>query len=260
MAVDESGTAELLGIRRALASNRPIDRMEKVITITGVIQKRSDFRQFRDSMVHLKERYWPGGVFNYKGTIKRVCFHSREIRKREGPFRRLRERDYTRFLADLSELLEATPSVVIASSLDKELHVKKYWKNAYHPYTLCMDFILERFSIFLNRRNATGIVLLESRGRKEDAFIHRHIMGVLREGTRYMPPTDFRCIKGVYFNPKWNQEGKTFVSLELADLFAYPIHQYVRDGVTTRAFKIVEKKFDNFPKYLGYGLKIFPEK
>ena len=66
-------------------------------------------------------------------------------------------------------------------------------------------------------------------------------------------------IKGVYFNPKWyGGHSSTFAGLEIADLFSYPIHQYVKYKKPNKSFQAIESKIASYPDYTNRGLKIYP--
>jgi hypothetical protein len=48
------------------------------------------------------------------------------------------------------------------------LRASPYQVWRYDPYYYCLALLLERFTFFLEQRNAVGDVLAESRGGKED--------------------------------------------------------------------------------------------
>jgi len=259
MSLDENGTADLTGVTRALLRGRQPEERYRRLTTTGVIIKRSDFPIIKHEVLSLKETYWAEGYFAYSTGIKRVCFHSRDIRKRSGPFGVLGSR-YDDFIKDLWTTIANIPFTVVSSNIDKLAHVQRY-RHPEHPYALSLKFVLERFCAFLRRRSATGLVLLESRGEKEDFTVLGHAVRILDNGTDYYSPHELRCIQGIYFNPKWNADDEdrtSFFSLEIADLVSYPIFQHFRDGIKTPEFEVIEKKIYGYPNYRGRGLKFFP--
>jgi hypothetical protein len=259
MAIDENGTTDLQGIRKNLVKlfTPEQDFQDRWFTITGVVISRECFPQFREDMTSLKTDYWQEGNFDYKAGSKRVVFHSREIRKRVGPFNP-KLIDIFSFMEDLSDLISTTPFTTFSASIDKAMHVLKY-SNPYPVYNLCLEFILERYCRLLREQGKTGMLLLESRGKKEDKLLLKYIVGLLNNGNRYWNKNDFSCIKGVYFNPKWDRPGNgSFILLELADLVSYPIHKYLRSDVEDKSFSVVQQKLHNYPHFFGYGLKKFP--
>ena len=76
LAIDENGTPNLKEI--GSSSNDLLSWF----TITGVLFSWDGFPQIIDEVVQLKEKFWENGIFN----DSRVVFHSRDIRKKTGPF------------------------------------------------------------------------------------------------------------------------------------------------------------------------------
>lgn len=257
--LDENGSSDLVSISRAIQKNQQIDDSIKHFTLTGVVFNRERYDILKERLNDIKYTYWEDGLTEYKGVKKRVCFHSREIRKGEYPFNQI---DYQEFLEKLSSAINDIPTKIISCHINKEAHFRKY-KIPHHPYHVSIRYILERYCEGLNNSNKKGIVLLESRGPKEDRFVLKHILEILDHGTNQNPKEHFRNIIGVYFNPKWSavdNDQKSYVILELADLISFPIYQYCKSNRVKRdrPFLVIEKKFYKFPNYIGWGLKIFP--
>ncbi|GGK20926.1 hypothetical protein GCM10010965_12530 [Caldalkalibacillus thermarum] len=260
MGMDENGTAELKGVKRRIRNEQEVPDNEKYFTLTGVAINLDSYSKFKEHVNKIKFKHWENGMADYKGTMKRVCFHSSEIRKRKHPFDTI---DYEEFMNDISKLISSTNIRIISSTVNKEAHYKKYGERADHPYPLAVRFILERYCKKLNETNQKGIIVLESRGKKEDKFVLKHILQIIENGTYYNPASHFKSLVGVYFNPKWwaaDDSKSSFVILELADLVSYPIHKFARSNciVKDRAFLNIEEKLTNYPNYMGWGIKIFP--
>lgn len=262
MAIDENGTTDLKGIKRIVNKYLSEDEIipsnyeHQWFTISGVVMDRKDFPDFRNKITNIKYSYWEQGKFRYKKTTKRVVFHSREIRKKEGPFNP-NIINYSAFMNDLSSMINDIPFRIYSSSIDKIQHVIQY-VTPYNPYSLCLTFIVERYCRYLRARNKNGILLLESRGKKEDHQILSHLVEFLERGNKYWSQDKLSCIHGVYFNPKWHSKQASFINLELADLVSYPIHKYVKRNVQDKAYQIIQPKIYGYPSINGYGLKIFP--
>lgn len=260
LAIDENGTIDLNGVRKNLLNIYP-DKAhnDRWFTITGVELKRENFYQFKNSINDIKYKYWKDGCFNYKSGRKRVVFHSREIRKQTGPFNP-KIIDYDKFIDDITSLIANTPLTIYSSSIDKAEHIIKY-AYPYPVYNLCLNFIIERYCMNLNKKGLTGIIMLESRGKKEDKIILEFLINLIDKGNNFNSADTFSCIKGVYFNPKWSKSNgnkMSYILLELADLISYPIHKYVKFNKKDEAFLNFENKIYNYPNVNGYGLKIFP--
>ncbi|WP_028551732.1 DUF3800 domain-containing protein [Paenibacillus sp. UNC451MF] len=262
MGVDENGTSDLLSIKRKVDADKTneIDSSIKDFTLTGVIFDKKRYDILKKEMNDIKFTFWNEGLCDYKGSLKRVCFHSSEIRKRSYPFNRI---NYDDFMPAISNMIDKIPTKIISCYIDKKKHYLKY-KTPDHPYHIAIRFIMERYCKGLNEANKKGIIIIESRGKKEDRFVLKHIVEILEQGTNQNKASHFNNIAGVYFNPKWwtsDNDKSTFVVLELADLLSFPIHKYARNQCDEKfkdiSFQLIEKKFYKFPKYLGWGLKIW---
>lgn len=257
--IDENGYASMSTIKKASdKGNIEIASNERFFTVTACVISRKSFADLKESIIDLKNEYWRNGLFTYGDVEKRVCFHSNEIRGRKGPFSS-RVIDYDKFIADLSAFIEKSDIQIFSSSIDKLKHFNKY-RSPQHPYSLCMDFVLERIvKFYLSNENC--IVMLESRGKKEDKELLEHIKNIYDYGTDYTDSLTMKKIKGVYFNPKWCKrayEKQSYFGLELADLVSYPLFKYFAYGKTDKAFEIIYKKIHGYPNIKGRGFKTFP--
>lgn len=261
MGIDENGTPDLKHAINLVRKGKEVDIHNRYFTATGVILHKEEFIKFKDRIISLKHDYWENAECLYNNEVRRVCFHSKEIRKQLYPFDP-NTIDYKSFISDLTDMIRRTNMTIITSTIDKQEHVKQY-QTPEETYNLCMTFVVERFAYFLNKRGKTGFIVLESRGKKEDQRLLNHIVNILENGTYFCHPITFKCIKGVYFNPKWsalNESKKTFVLLELADLVSYPIYRKYALGIEKEDYKILEHKLDGYPDFYGKGLKLFPRR
>lgn len=256
--IDESGNANLDHAIKANRKGFRVNESEKHFTITACTIAMNDFESVKDMVMDLKRKYWDDALFNYNGKIKRICFHSREIRGRNEAFSP-NIIDYSCFISDLSDLMIKIPIVLYASHIDKELHVKQYIMPK-TPYDLCMNFVLERIMLDIGA-DKKCIIILESRGHKEDEILLDDIKHLIDFGNNYHRATLFKKIKGVYFNPKWckNANDQTsYWGLELSDLYAYPIYKHFAYGNDDQAYTTLLQKFSHYPDYIGKDLKSFP--
>lgn len=249
IAMDETGTQNLNGITNQTPSHNCM------FTLTGIIIEKVNVNRISDDIMELKGKYWPSAFFNEH----RVVFHSRNIRKRVGPFNPM-VIDNDTFQQDLNNLLSLIPFEIISASIEKR-DLKNRYSRPRSPYKLSVRFILERIAMKLNFHNSKGVILLESRGRKEDAELLSEIVNIIDNGSEYVKCSTFNCISGVYFNPKWNSNhDKSYWPLEIADIVSYRIHRHnlASDDVNELNFKIIEDRLIDYPKYQGSGNKIFP--
>lgn len=258
ISIDESGSANLRQVKKAIRNGTEVADSEKHFTVTACSIAMADFETARDMVMALKNKYWQNALFDYNGHQKRVCFHSREIRGRREAFNP-DLMDNSSFILDLSQMMASIPMTLYASHIDKVRHVNQYIYPK-EPYDLCMTFVLERIMRDLPEK-ATCVILLEARGPKEDMELLNHIKHLLDCGNDYYSPDTFKKIKGVYFNPKWCQMSNNQMSyweLELADLCAYPIQKYFVYGTRDKAFETLLPKISCYPYFYGKGLKSFP--
>jgi hypothetical protein len=184
-----------------------------------------------------------------------VVFHSREIRKRLGPFQiftNTAKRE--KFMADMSAYFSNSTGTLIAAGIHKTAHKKQYVAPT-DPYSLSLLFCLERLYGCLKDRGETGetmFCVFEQRGPNEDQALALRFEKIC-SGENQWGKLPFRM---VYANKQTNMPG-----LQFADLAAYPIARFVIDQQKKNpAYEVLEKKFRRSPtgKVLGWGLKLFP--
>ncbi len=261
MFIDENGSAgKITDIFKKITNNLPIDENDKYFTITGCIFERKDYYNAQLEIKKLKEKFWDKGIY-YDSKAKKekyVCLHSREIRRHDGAFNdKLINHD--KFTKALTNTLKNINCTIISININLVEYLKKgYLHNVYET---AFDFILERY-IYATKNNKKGIIMLEARGKLEDKALLKHINDVINNrGRKNITTKELKeKIKGVYFNPKWNEEySATYVGLEIADLFSYPIHQAVKYKKDNQAFLVLKEKLDGYPNFLNKGIKIFPK-
>jgi len=72
-----------------------------------------------------------------------------------------------RFNTGLLEVVSHARFKMVCVVVDKQAHLQKYI-SPFHPYHYCLAAMLDRFSGWLNYKNAIGDVVAESRAREED--------------------------------------------------------------------------------------------
>lgn len=248
ISMDETGTPSLKNIVLDPVSCR------HWFTLTGSIIETANINAMSEKVMNLKNKYWSNGNF----SNHRVVFHSRNIRKKEGPFNP-KVINYSGFKQQLNELINNLPLLISAASINKYDHYKKYL----YPdpvYQLAISFILERLTFRFNWLGESGVIFLESRGEKEDTELLQQIVHILDFGNRQVDAKNFKCIKGIYFNTKWAEgKKKSYWPLELADIISYRIHRHVVFKDNELDFSTISPKLVHYPSYEGYGLKIFPK-
>lgn len=252
--MDENGDSDMKYVAYCYNNSIPPDQNSRSFCLSSIMIKSSDVSCVHKSIDELKYKYWPDGKFEYKnGKIMKVCLHSREIRRSTGPFSQ-NCIDYNSFQNDLTKLIQKAPFSITSAYIDKYLLYNKYTTFARNPYALAVTFILEQVVKQQLKDTDTVIIVLESRGKKEDPPVRSTIQGMINYGTQSVTQKQFKKIKGIYFDPKRDPEDsdKTFSCLELADLVSYPLYNYCKSNRTGRDYEIVRQKL------VQNGLRIFP--
>ena len=261
MCIDENGSSNLTYVLKQMSNEKEIDEDEKYFTITGCIFTKEDYINSKLKIKKLKSKYWNNAMFydSKSKSEKAVCLHSRDIRKHDGCFND-KIINYDEFILDLSTVMSQINCIIISISINLYEYLKQGYTH--NVYNVAFDFLLERY-IYETDSDKKGIIMLEARGKEEDKELLQHISKVINKtGTKKITSKELKSkIKGVYFNPKWNEEySSTYIGLELADLFSYPIHKYIKRNVKDKAFLSLENKIAGFPKYHNKGIKLFPQK
>jgi len=190
-----------------------------------------------------------------------VILHSRDIRRCEDAFQILFDLELKkRFYERLDEIISEVDFAIIGSGINKKDHITKYGKRAKDPYPLSLSFIIERLIFYLEKKgtNTTIDIKIEKRGKREDQKLLSQYNTILDRGTHYIPSerlknkiTDFE----LFF------KRDNVVSLQIADLCAYPLARYILNPKEPYPpFEIIKSKIycDNKGNFNGYGLKTFP--
>jgi len=193
-----------------------------------------------------------------------VVLHRKELLNAKSPFQVLRDqvvrKDFDRQLLDCLRQWEYT---VITVCLDKKKHRETYTTWRYDPYHYCLAVLLERFNFWLNRQNAKGDVMAESRGGKEDRRLKDSFHRLWRLGTDFLDPKQFQesfTSRQLKVKPKTaNVSG-----LQLADILAHPSRAEIlnEEGLLGRnlapfsmkVIRILQHKYDQ------YGGRMFGKK
>lgn len=258
MFVDENNNATTVNkVKEKIFQGNEITNDERYFTITGCIFTQTEYAKAKIDFNILKNKYWKNNTWINPKTNKEqlVCFHSIEIRNQKNAFK-LGD-NYNNFVYDLDNAIKNTNYIIISISIDLVEYVLHTSYNL-DVYDIAFDFILERFIYEI--KNNKGLIVLESRGKKEDRHLLDHILERIECGFKFINSNKLKeNIVGIYFNPKFNNLTKEpIIGLELVDISSYPIHKYVKYGRKDLAFETLEKKLRNYPNYIGRGLKIYP--
>jgi len=183
-----------------------------------------------------------------------IIFHRKEMFNAQSPFEGLKDPN-TRatFDHDLLRLMTHWEYTVISVCLDKKKHKETYSTWRYDPYHYCLAVLLERFVFYLNRNNAQGDAMAESRGGKEDRRLKDSFERLWQNGTEYVAPDEFR--KSLTSSQlKVKTKANNIAGLQLADLIAHPSRNEIlkEQGLLsgkispfgTEVIKILQAKYD----------------
>jgi len=113
-----------------------------------------------------------------------VVLHRSDIINRKSTFGILcDEEKRNRFDMGLLEVVSRARFKIICVVLNKQEHKGRY-VDPFHPYHYCLAAMLERFSGWLNYKNAMGDVMAESRGKEEDLQLKQAYRRVYESGTK----------------------------------------------------------------------------
>lgn len=229
-----------------------IDPHFPLFLLCGCLIREDQLKDLASDVRELKNKYF--------GT-DHVILHSREIRKCEGAFQKLFDLDVKKhFYEDLNQIISAAEFVIFGSGINKHEHIKKYGKGAKDPYSLSLSFVIERLVFYLNQEDKAGTaeMIIEQRGKKEDAMFLSQTNSILDRGTYYVSRERLKAIiKGLHFRSKKDN----VTGLQIADLCAYPLARYLLDPQAPYPpFDIIKSKIysDEKGSFAGWGLKMFP--
>jgi hypothetical protein len=201
---------------------------------------------------------------------EQVVLHRKELMDRREPFEALRNPETERrFNTDLLALFHEVQYSVVAVVIDKLAHREQYRTWRADPYHYCLEVLVERFVLWLDRQGARGDVMAESRGGKEDRRLKDSFNRVYREGSDFVPAPKFaERLTSCQLKVRNKQIG--IAGLQLADLLAYPAYKSallrhqgkpLPEDFTGKVATILEKdKFVRSPSGVieGWGRKWLP--
>jgi hypothetical protein len=199
-----------------------VDPARRYLGLTGWLVESEVYRtQFYPALETLKQERFP------HSPDEPVILHRKDLINRRGPFWRLRDTENERrFNEDLLRFLTDQEYLFITVVIDKKTHVERYRSAAYHPYHYCLAALLERYCGFLNRFDAQGDVMAESRGGTEDRHLKTAYRRLLESGTYFHDAAFFQRVltsKETKLKPK----SANIAGLQVADLLAHPCKQEI---------------------------------
>lgn len=244
MFLDESGDHSLI----------KIDNQFPVFCLAGCIFDEGEYQQHSKAKIDaFKIRYF---------NTTDIVLHSREIRKCEPPFNILLNPIVKKnFYLDLDNLMATLRYIILASVILKK-KLKDQYSDPANPYSLSLQFIMERFLYYLEENNDVGYISVESRDPKSNTDLLNTFTDIMNNGSGgdkhhvFAKRFQEKIQKMIFVTKQQNENGH-----QIADLIAYPTAKFALNlKAQNHAFEIIEQKFRKIDgKIFGYGLKIFPK-
>lgn len=237
--IDESGDHGL----------KTIDEGFPVFLLCGVLISEIDYHQMDLNVKASKIKYW---------NNTNVILHSRDIRKCNNEFKILLDQKLkNRFYEDLNNIISLNNYKIISSAINKVEFIKKYGKLEDDVYEIALSFILERTIFCLDEiKDCSSLeIIIEKRGKREDAKLSNHMNKLSQIGTYYVSKEKMDKYD---INYKFLKKSENIIGLQISDLLAYPIaRKIISPEVANLSYELLKSKFYNNNGKM-YGLKIFP--
>lgn len=251
--IDEVGSSDL-GARMS-----PNDRY---LSLTGLVFELGYVQDVMfPSVEELKREY-----FGHHPDTP-IILHRSELANKKFPFNVLKDPGIeVPFNKRLLGLVGDLDYMALTVVIDKWDHLERYQEFRYDPYHYCLNILMERYVLWLQKRGAVGDVMAESRGRKEDQRLATEFTDVWTNGTSFASAQKMQerlTSRQLKIKPK-----KTNVAgLQLADLLAHPSykaviarreHEDLADNFGGRIAAILEEsKYNRSPsgRVDGWGRK-----
>jgi hypothetical protein len=191
----------------------------RYLALLGVwFRQADDYIAFADDLDRFKRE-----IFGPRPD-RPVVLHRSDIINRKGPFGVLCNTEvHRRFNTRLLEIISHARFKMVCVVVDKQAHLQKY-TSPFHPYHYCLAAMLDRFSGWLNYKNAVGDVMAESRAREEDLQLKEAYRRVYESGTLIFSREHHQralTTKDIKLRSKTTNIG----GIQLADILAHPVKQ-----------------------------------
>lgn len=223
-----------------------------MFTLCGILVSLQNLKSLVEAFENLKEEIF--------GNTE-VIIHSVDIRKWRNEFFILQNEELrVKFFSGIEQILRRHDAYVIVScTILKELLTKFSVRGEENDvYGLSLSYLIER-NIFcvdnLSMDNPQISIVVERRGKKEDAKLLNYYNGLRNRGTKWVTAERLRS-RVENFEFKYKRDN--IIGLQIADLAAYPITQHIlHPERENRAYEAI--KHNIFAdKGLLLGQKIIP--
>ena len=192
-----------------------------VFTLCGILVSRDNLYSLNNDFKKLKLE-----IFGNTDIV----IHSVDIRKWRNAFIVLKDEALRmKFFNGIERILSQNDAYIIVSCTILKEQLNKFCVSGEEEdvYGLSLSYLIER-SIFcvdnLTYSNPDITIIVERRGKKEDAKLLNYYNGLRNRGTKWITPERLRSRIG-RFEFKYKRDN--IIGLQIADLIAYPVTQHI---------------------------------
>ena len=192
-----------------------------VFTLCGILVSRDNLNSLNNDFKKLKLE-----IFGNTDIV----IHSVDIRKWRDAFIVLKDEALRmKFFNGIERILSQNDAYIIVSCTILKEQLNKFCVRGEEEdvYGLSLSYLIER-SIFcvdnLTYSNPDITIIVERRGKKEDAKLLNYYNGLRNRGTKWITPERLRSRIG-RFEFKYKRDN--IIGLQIADLIAYPVTQHI---------------------------------
>lgn len=245
MYIDESGDTV------PLSSNG-----KKFLVLTGCVIHEAEIQEIEKKLRAIKQKYYQDPNIEIKSNFLR---YANPDLSESSPLKLNAKDKYDELEAEVNKFLIEIPVLLFSVVIDKE----KYWEQypSQNPYDIAYIFLLERFQMFLDDKDALGISIIDPR----EGQVEKHFMGEeldrIHNRMRWEESKFWTKCPRIIEKLLFSQSDKT-IGIQIADLYCYPIFNIFEYG-NKNYWRYKEQtlpKLQRSPKGTieGWGLKIFP--
>lgn len=202
-------------------NNKDEARFQECFCVAGVVIKESQLPELDAKLNALKRGLWPDNTNAEKIVLHEVDIRAaRNRRSSSGNYNVFRSNQkYRAFYEGLADIIESLDLRIIGASLNtSEISLKYNESHHTYEYNVAMQCIIENYCQFLNKKNAKGLMVLESRNEVENNLIKSKFYYLKAMGTMFVSSKALQNrIKEIEFINKYENNS----GVQLADFIPY---------------------------------------
>lgn len=232
---------------------------KKFLVLTGCIIHENDIPNIEKELRSIKQTFFQNPDIEIKSNFLR---YANPDLKESSPLK-LNDRDkYDELEEKITSFLKEIPTTIFSIVIDKA----GYWQQypAQNPYDVSYIFLLERFQMFLEKKQAYGICIIDPReGQVEKTFIGQELDRIHNK-MRWSSDGFWNKCPNIIERLLFATSDKT-IGIQISDLYCYPVYHVFEYNKTEEEYwrfkELSAPKFYKNGDILdGYGLKFFPDK